>query len=128
MYATASQLEAYQTTQKTTLTGRDLEASVLTKAAIMLKKCRDNWEVDDRASSLEDALKFNQRIWSIFQGELIKEDNPLPRKIKEDILSLSIFLDKKILDVMAFPEPEKLDGIININLNIAAGLRRNSGH
>ena len=49
-------------------------------------------------------------------------DNPLPKQIKEDILSLSAFIDKRIFEVMSYPAPEKLDAIININLNLAAGL------
>jgi flagellar protein FlaF len=72
---------------------------------------------------LDEALRYNQQIWSIFQGELLKEDNPLPRQLREDILSLSVFIDKRIFEVMNSPDPEKLTVIVNINLNIAAGLR-----
>jgi flagellar protein FlaF len=43
--------------------------------------------------------------------------------LKQDLLSLSVFIDKRIFEVMAYPNPEKLTAIININLNIAAGLR-----
>jgi len=120
MYA---QLEAYRAALKTTMSGREIEASVLTKAALMLKNCQEKWNSENRSPKLEEALEFNQLIWSIFQGELIKVDNPLPKKLKEDILSLAAFIDKRIFDIMAYPSPEKLTSIININLNIAAGLR-----
>lgn len=53
----------------------------------------------------------------------MKEDSPLPRQLRADILSLSKFIDGRIFEVMASPDPEKLNVIININLNIAAGLR-----
>jgi flagellar protein FlaF len=119
----ASQLEAYRAALKTTMSGREIEASVLTKAALMLKNCQDSWDSYDSRTKLEEALKFNQLIWSIFQGELTKADNPLPKKLREDILSLAAFIDKRIFDVMAYPSPEKLTSIININLNIAAGLQ-----
>jgi flagellar protein FlaF len=49
--------------------------------------------------------------------------NPLPKKLKEDLLSLSAFIDTRIFDILSFPSPEKLNAIINININIAAGLR-----
>jgi len=62
-------------------------------------------------------------VWSIFQSELTRKDNPLPRQLKENILSLSLFIDKRILEVMAYPAPEKLKILIDINLNLAAGLR-----
>ena len=75
-------LEAYQTTDKATMSGRDLEASVLTKAALKLADCRKNWDAEDRGTTLDEALKFNQRIWSIFQAELSNDDNPLPVELK----------------------------------------------
>ena len=116
-------LEAYQTTDKATMSGRDLEASVLTKAALKLSDCQKNWGADERDIRLEEALKFNQRIWSIFQAELSKDDNPLPNEIKANLLRLSAFVDKRIFEVMADPLPEKLNIVIDINNNIAAGLR-----
>jgi flagellar protein FlaF len=103
--------------------GRKLEAAVLTKAAQKLKICQDNWDSADLGKKLEEALKFNQRIWSIFQGELIREDHPLPKKLRLDILKLGAFVDRRILETMAYPSPEKLNIVVNINNNLAAGLR-----
>jgi flagellar protein FlaF len=123
MFATSSQLDSYRTVQKTTISGRELEASVLTQAALRLTDCQKNWDAPDKDVKLEEALTHNQRIWTIFQAELCKDDNPLPKKLREDILSLSVFIDKRTLDIMAFPEPAKLTMLINIDLNIAAGLR-----
>jgi flagellar biosynthesis activator protein FlaF len=105
------------------LSGRELEASVLTKAGLMLKACQENWDAPDREARLLDAIKYNQRIWSFFQAELSEPTNPLPKKLREDILNLSLFLDKTLFDVMAFPDPKKLSVVIDINFNIAAGLR-----
>jgi len=116
-------MNAYKKAQMDTLTGRELEAAVLTKAAILLKNCRDDWDASDRKSRLEDALKYNQLIWSLFQGELSMPEHPLPRKLRQDILNLSVYIDKRILDILAFPVAEKLSFIINANLNLAAGLR-----
>jgi len=121
MYAT--QIETYRNTQKMTMSGRELEAAVLTKAAQKLTLCQNNWEASDREEKLNEALKYNQKIWTVFQSELSDPKNPLPKKLKEDLLSLSAFIDRRIFDILAFPSPEKLNAIININLNIAAGLR-----
>lgn len=117
-------MEAYESVNQSTMSGREIEAAVLTKAARKLKVCQDNWDADDRHANLDIALKFNQRIWSIFQGELAREDNPLPRKLKVDLLSLSAFIDRRIFEIIANPSPEKLTIVININNNIAAGLRK----
>jgi flagellar protein FlaF len=105
------------------MSGREIEATVLTKAALKLKECQNNWDAENRDQKLDEALKFNQRIWSILQAELAKEDNPLPRQLRNDLLSLSVFIDRRILETLAYPSPEKLSIIIDINTNIAAGLR-----
>ena len=119
----ANQLDAYRTVQKTTMSGRDIEASILTQAALKLQMCQSNWGGEGNDEKLDEAIQYNQRVWSIFQGELAKDDNPLPKKLRQDILSLSLFIDKRIFDVLSSPSPEKLTVIININLNLAAGLR-----
>ena len=116
-------LSAYESVGKNTMSGRDIEIEVLTKAARKLKACQDNWDGPDRNDKLNEALKFNQLIWSIFQGELQKVEHPLPKDLRRDILRLSAFVDKRILETMANPTPEKLNIVININNNIAAGLR-----
>ena len=118
----SGQLKAYSSVQKTTATGREIEALILTKAALKLRHCQNHWDDEDRNVKLDEALKFNQKIWTIFQTELIHPDNPLSPKLKKDILNLSVFIDKRIFEIMAYPTPEKLEAIININLNLAAGL------
>ncbi len=115
-------MKTYEQVEKTTVSGRETEARVLTKAAQKLKDCQNNWNDHDRDEKLDSALRFNQRIWSIFQGELAKEENPLPKQLKQDLLNLSAFIDRRIFETMAYPEPGKLNAIININRNIAAGL------
>lgn len=125
MYAHAQtqSLRAYETVSKATQSGRETEAAVLTKAALKLKKCQDNWNAPDRNIRLEEALKYNQRIWSIFQSELSREDHQLPKKLRLDILRLAAFIDRRIFETMASPAPDKLKIVIDINNNLAAGLR-----
>ncbi|OPY91263.1 MAG: flagellar biosynthesis regulatory protein FlaF [Syntrophus sp. PtaU1.Bin208] len=121
----AAQLEVYKAAQKESASGREIEALALTNAALKLRKCQVDWDSEDREGKRSKALKINQRIWSILQSELAREDNPLPNQLKKDLLTLSLLVDKRTFDVMAFPSPEKLDMLIRINLNIAAGLRGN---
>lgn len=118
-------LNAYKSVEKTTVSGRETEARVLTEAATKLRSCQKNWDSDNRKKLLDDALNYNQRIWTIFQAELGKQDNPLPDNIKLDLLRLSSFIDKRIFEIMAYPSSEKLNILIKINENIAAGLRGN---
>jgi len=118
-----SPLQAYQTIDNSTMSGREIEARVLTDAALKLKQCQKEWESANRNAELDAALRYNQKVWSVFQVELEREDNPLPLNIRQNLLRLIGFVDKRIFDTMAFPEREKLSMMIQINENIAAGLR-----
>lgn len=120
-------LDAYQNVERATLSGRELEASVLSKAATMLIDAKNRWSDPDHEECLDTALKYNQRIWSFFQVEVASEENPLPVEIKRNILALSSFVDRRTFDIMAYPEADKLNMLININHNIAAGLRGDKG-
>ena len=122
----SQQLAAYRTVQKITSSDREIEALVLTRAAQRLAEVQNAWDAPDRDAKLDEALRNNQMIWSIFQGELMKADNPLPKQLRQDILSLSVFIDKRTFEVLAKPSREKLDVIINLNLHLAAGLRGES--
>lgn len=104
------------------LTGRKLEAAVLNKAAMMLEEVLGRWQDDANHSLLDTALRYNQALWSLLQAELLNEHNPLPDTLRENMLSLSSFVDRRTYEVMAYPEPGKLDMLIKINRGIADGL------
>jgi flagellar protein FlaF len=108
--------------QKDGLTGRALEAQVLTRAANMLKDCQNHWNENGHDDRFDTAVRFNQKVWTFFQAELSDPENPLPKEIRENVLSLSIFIDRRLIEVLINPVPEPLTAIININQNIAAGL------
>ena len=116
-------LEAYQTVSKAAMNGPETEAAVLTKAALRLKDCQDNWDCPDRDERLFSALRYNQKIWSVFQAELSDKDNPMPKEMRLNLLRLSAFIDKRCFEILAFPDREKLSILMDINNNIAAGLR-----
>lgn len=115
-------IDAYKSVQLETQNGRELESSLLSKAALLLKVCQENWEREGHTERLDDALRFNQRLWTFFQSELLEETNPLPVQLRQDLLSLSAFVDKRTFEVMAYPAQEKLTVLININKQIAEGL------
>jgi flagellar biosynthesis activator protein FlaF len=119
----SSQAEVYSRAQVSALSDREAEAAVLMKAAAMMKHVQSHWSAADRDITLEKALRYNQRLWTFFQVALLDEKNPLPQHIRENVLRLSAFIDRRIFETLAYPAPEKLDILININTNIAAGLK-----
>ena len=119
----STQAEVYGRAQVAALTDREAEAAVLMKAAAMMKHVQTHWSSSERDQNLEKALRYNQRLWTYFQVALSDENNPLPQQMKENVLRLSAFVDRRVFEVLAYPAPEKLDILVNINTNIAAGLK-----
>lgn len=112
--------EAYTETAKITKAPRQLEASLLLKAASQLQEVHDNWSGDTKA--LDSVLLYNRRLWTVFVGAVAEEDSPLPIEIRNNVASLGVFIFKHTLEVQQDPAPEKLLALININKEVASGL------
>jgi len=104
-----------------TLTGRQLEAHVLLKAADRLQQVIDEWGSDGHESRLRDAISRTQMLWSIFQASLLEPDNLIDDDIKTNVLSLSLFIDRKLFATLADPTPDKLASVIKIHRLLAVG-------
>ena len=113
-------VEAYNANSKATQDPRELEASLLLKAAAHLQNIRDNW--DEERASLYDALYYNRKLWTIFAAAMAEEDNELPQNVRNNIASLAVYIMDQTVKIQAAPEAGKLTSLININKEIAAGL------
>lgn len=116
-----SAAHAYQQVGKQTVSPRVLEANLLSRAAAQLQIVRDDWE--NKRSDLYEALLFNRRLWNIFLTSVTGEQSKLPDKLRENIANLGIFVMKQTISMQDNPQPKKLDALININRELAAGLR-----
>ncbi|MGH1349468.1 MAG: flagellar biosynthesis regulator FlaF [Methyloligellaceae bacterium] len=116
-------VDAYSQISKASLGPRELEASILLKAAAQLQSIKDDWE--NNYKNLDNALYYNRRLWTILASAMADEDNQLPKPIRDNVASLGVFVMSHTLKVLAEPSPDKLTSLININKEIAAGL--NSG-
>lgn len=116
-------LEAYKQNRKASLSGRDVEVAVLEKAAMNFRLLVKTWNEGQRfTQKLDEAVKFNQRVWDIFQSDWRSEGCQLPVEVRQNLLSLSVFVRKASLDLVAYPTPQKVKVLIDINENIATGL------
>jgi flagellar protein FlaF len=116
---------AYARTAQQTLQGRDLEAHVLLKSAARLQGIRDNFEARQR--ELDEVLLANRKIWTIFVTSMSSDDCQLPSQLRANMISLGMFVFNRTIQLAVDPTPAKLDVLIDINRNIAAGLRGNGG-
>ncbi len=112
---------AYQQVGKQTVSPRLLEANLLSRSAAQLQRIRDDWE--NSAGGLHAALTFNRKLWNIFLSSVTGEESKLPRQLRENVANLGIFVMKHTLATQTRPEARKLDVLININRELAAGLR-----
>ncbi len=117
--------QAYARTAQQTLQGRDLEAHVLLKSAARLQAIRDDW--DARQTGLEEALLANRKIWTVFVTHVSGDGCPLPTPIRANILNLGMFVFNRTIQMAVDPRPEQLTVLIEINRNLAAGLRGDAG-
>lgn len=100
---------------------RELEAMVLMKAAARLQAVRDAW--DARQGELDEALSYNRKLWTILVSSATGEENPLPPPLKQNLANLGVFVFRHTIALMGAPSPERLGILIDINRELAAGLR-----
>jgi flagellar biosynthesis activator protein FlaF len=117
--------QAYARTAQQTLQGRDLEAHVLIKSAARLQAIQDNWET--RQGELEEALLANRKIWTIFVSSMSSEDCQLPSTLRSNMINLGMFVFQRTIQMTINPTPQQISVLIDINRNIAAGLRGDAG-
>jgi flagellar protein FlaF len=108
-------------TAQATVSPRELEASLLIKAAARIQAVADDWAI--RSDELDAALTYNRRLWTILVSAVTAEDNPLPVEIKRNILGLANFIFNQTIRISISPAPQPLAVLVNINRDIAAGLR-----
>nr|WP_314258892.1 flagellar biosynthesis regulator FlaF [uncultured Devosia sp.] len=113
---------AYQRTTKTVESPREREAALLMKSAASLQAVRDTWPVD--FDLLRDTLTFNRKLWTVFVTSATREENPMPAPLRQNIANLGMFILNETREILDMPNaPTRLDTLININRQLAVGLR-----
>jgi len=83
-------------------------------------------KTNDNGESLREALRLNQRLWAIFQAALSEPDCPLPQDIRDNVLTLSVMIDRHMMARLADLDGSKIGPILDINRAIAEGLAAKS--
>tara|TARA_R110002124_G_scaffold7411_1_gene42547 strand:+ start:336 stop:707 length:372 start_codon:yes stop_codon:yes gene_type:complete len=113
--------EAYAKAAKHGSDPREIEASVLMKAAARFNQIKTAW-TGEAPADLDPALLYNRTIWTVFATSVTEAESQLPKEIRQNIANLAVFVFKRTLEIQIAPTPEMLDVLININRQIAAGL------
>jgi flagellar protein FlaF len=113
--------KAYTAVARETASPRELEASLLLRAASKLQSAYDRWS--ESPNGLDDAVLYNRRLWTVFLDAVLENDSPLPVAIRQNIANLGVFVMSETFSLMTSPRPDHLVPLININRELAAGLR-----
>ncbi|MEQ9636022.1 MAG: flagellar biosynthesis regulator FlaF [Devosia marina] len=116
--------QAYQQTAKVVENPRQRESALLMKAAAGLQKVKDEWDIST-TEELRSALTFNRKLWTIFMSAVTQDDSPLPPEIRQNIANLGMFVMNQTREILyeGVPEAEQLTVLVQLNRQIAAGLR-----
>ena len=112
-----SAASAYARVATTTASPRDIEAQTLLKAANKLQDAVNN--ADPLSEQTMQALMFNRKLWTIFLSEAMRDSNPQPIDVRQNI---SVFVLSQTAALQMSPQFDHFRPLIEINRNIAAGL------
>lgn len=108
--------------QRHTPDQRELEGRILLKSAKMMADLQGDWE-NVTPQILEETLKYNRQVWMIFYDTALENpEGNRPNDLRSNIINLANFIFKREIDLLANPDSKKLDILISINREIAAGL------
>ncbi len=119
----SSGYQTYATLQHTTIGLRELERRAMARSIHELCIARDNYTSNREGYILyTNALKFNQKLWTLIQSNIVDNPTSGTAKLRVNFLELSLFIDRHTLQAIRAPNPENLTVLIDINKNISGGL------
>lgn len=94
-----------------------------TEAWALLEAARDLYQA--RTAPIDvvrGSLRRNWRLWTIFQASLLDPECQVPAETRANLLGLSNFIDRQTAELLAKPDPAKIDILVGINRQISEGL------
>jgi flagellar protein FlaF len=74
---------------------------LLLKAASRLQAAQDGW--DKTRPELDDALRYNRKLWTIFTTSITTPDHPLPVEIRQNVANLGVFVFGQTIAILGKP-------------------------
>lgn len=119
-------LNAYENAKKTTEIPQQTEYRLFVEVTRALMGAKGLAKTDPK---LHDALHWNRRMWSTFATDCAIEGNKLPKMLRAQIISLSIWVGKHSSKIIR--ENEEIDALIDVNKSVMEGLamqEQNAAH
>lgn len=112
-------VDAYRQAQQLGVGPEDALATAFHNAALSLSDARRH---PDDYRAYATALERNRMLWTVIQADVADDGNGMPRDLKHDLLSLSLYVDKQTVQALCRPGPASLEPLIAIDRNLARGL------
>ena len=113
--------QAYARMAQTTASPREREAQLLLRAAARFAAAHAAQPFDRTAA--REAAEFNRKLWTVFFSSVNRPENPLDATTKANLKNIALFSMRRSSQIEINPQPELLPALIDINRNIAEGLR-----
>lgn len=94
------------------------DALCLTQAAVGMSQAL----AQNDEAALAAALETNLKVWTAIKTLVTQKDNRLPEDIRTNLTRLADYTAKVIFDISADRRAQKIETLINANLQIAEGL------
>jgi len=111
-------VKAYHNTQRVTENSRDTEYRIFGKITGALIEAQKSGA---KPGPLAEALDWNKRLWRTLASDCLDDRNQLPKDVRANIVSLSLWVAKYSKKVTREGAP--LDPLIQVNRTIMQGLQ-----
>lgn len=113
--------QAYARMAQTTANPRERDAQLLLRAAARFAAAQAANPFD--RSGAREAATFNRKLWTVFLSSVSRPENPLDAETKSNLKKVALFSMRRSVEVELNPQADQLTALIDINRNIAEGLR-----
>tara|TARA_R110002096_G_scaffold435927_1_gene664280 strand:+ start:50066 stop:50521 length:456 start_codon:yes stop_codon:yes gene_type:complete len=110
-------LNAYETARQSSEKPQQTEYRLFVEVTRALMDAKGLTKTDKK---LHDALHWNRRMWSTFATDCAIEGNQLPKVLRAQIISLSIWVGKHSSKIIR--ENEDIEALIDVNKAVMEGL------
>ncbi len=110
--------QAYQSTQRVTEDSRTTEYRLFGQVTGALMDAKKNGIT---GGPLAETVDWNRRLWGTLAADCMDERNRLPKEVRAQIVSLSLWVTRYSKDVMR--QGASMDPLIEVNRTIMQGLQ-----
>lgn len=114
-------IQAYQRASAQAENPRETEYRLFAMVTAGLIRAKEQSEAgNDKLVDLADALHKNRRLWTLLAQDCASPDNALPKPVRAQIISLSIWVSKHSSAVLQ--NGDDIEPLIDVNRSVMQGL------